>query len=455
MQPITTITEKKIYPLFILNAVLLVAGQLLLVREQFLELLVWQIVLHLIFIVLWKNKEQLGMKDIIVAAAVFRLLTAFTMPTLSDDVFRFIWDGQLIVKGENPMLTTPDNYLAAMPPIAGNYVYAMKLHGLINHPQFYTCYPPLMQGAFWLSAFLGGSSITASIIIIKLFISIVDVIGIIFLYKLLKKNNLNQKLIILYALNPIIIIEGAGNAHFEVVQAAFIFISLYYLHVKKMTTAAICWGLAIVTKLVPLMLLPLIVRWLGWKKGIIFSVISVFVAAISFLPFVSSNSLQGFGKSLNLYFQNFEFNGSIYYIAREIGWSIKGYNYISFIGPFLMSLFLGCYAILFFTKKTLTFNSFASASAIVFSLYYLFATTVHPWYFINLIPFAILAGKKYPFVWLAAAFLSYQAYSNHPFHEKMWVIAIEYAIPLFFIGYHLVKKYPHLAIRLRIHDTAT
>ncbi|MFX5562808.1 hypothetical protein ABTD73_20370, partial [Acinetobacter baumannii] len=85
-----------------------------------------------------------------------------------------------------------------------------------------------MQGAFWLSAFLGGSSITASIIIIKIFISIVDVVGIIFLYKLLKKNNLNEKLIILYALNPIIIIEGAGNAHFEVVQAAFIFISLYY-----------------------------------------------------------------------------------------------------------------------------------------------------------------------------------------------------------------------------------
>ncbi|MFX4865137.1 hypothetical protein ABTB62_20370, partial [Acinetobacter baumannii] len=79
----------------------------------------------------------------------------------------------------------------------------------------------------------------------------------------------------LYALNPIIIIEGAGNAHFEVVQAAYIFISLYYLHVKKITVAAIYWGLAIVTKLIPLMLLPLLIRWLGWKKGIIFSVISV------------------------------------------------------------------------------------------------------------------------------------------------------------------------------------
>lgn len=455
MQPITTITEKKVYPVLILNALLLVAGQLFLVREQFLGLLIWQITLHLIFIVLWKTKEQLGIRDIIIAAAVCRLLAAFTMPTLSDDVYRFIWDGQLIVRGENPMLTTPDNYLAAMLPTANNYIYATKLHGLINHPQFYTCYPPLMQGAFWLSAFLGGSSITASIIIIKIFISIVDVVGIIFLYKLLKKNNLNEKLIILYALNPIIIIEGAGNAHFEVVQAAYIFISLYYLHVKKITVAAIYWGLAIVTKLIPLMLLPLIIRWLGWKKGIIFSVISVFVAAICFLPFLSSNSLQGFGKSLNLYFQNFEFNGSIYYIAREIGWSIKGYNYISFIGPFLMCLFLGCYAVLFFIKRNLTFSSFASAAVIVISLYYLFATTVHPWYFINLIPFAIVAGKKYPFVWLAAAFLSYQAYSNNPFHEKMWVIAIEYAIPLFFIVYHLVRKSPHPAIRLRIHDTIT
>ncbi|WP_204310258.1 hypothetical protein, partial [Enterobacter cloacae] len=70
MQPITTITEKKVYPVFILNALLLVAGQLFLVREQFLGLLIWQITLHLIFIVLWKTKEQLGIRDIIIAAAV-------------------------------------------------------------------------------------------------------------------------------------------------------------------------------------------------------------------------------------------------------------------------------------------------------------------------------------------------------------------------------------------------
>ncbi|MGG2377359.1 hypothetical protein ACE400_29590, partial [Salmonella enterica] len=87
-------------------------------REQFLGLLIWQITLYLIFIVLWKTKEQLGIRDIIIAAAVCRLLAAFTMPTLSDDVYRFIWDGQLIVRGENPMLTTPDNYLAAMLPTA-------------------------------------------------------------------------------------------------------------------------------------------------------------------------------------------------------------------------------------------------------------------------------------------------------------------------------------------------
>ena len=54
-------------------------------------------------------------------------------------------------------------------------------------------------------------------------------------------------------------------------------------------------------------------------------------------------------KSIHLYFQKFEFNASVYYIIREIGFQMKGYNFIQTVGtisPFIVSKIL----LVFFKK---------------------------------------------------------------------------------------------------------
>lgn len=411
----------------LLYLVLLAFGQIFLKREAFVAILFWQVLLHILLFIFYKFRSQISIQHIVIFAIVARVIAAFLLPTLSDDVYRFIWDGQLIVTGNNPMLSTPNDYLASLSTTTPHLDYWVLLHSKINHPQFYTCYPPLMQGIFWIGAFLGSKSIVASIVIIKLIIAAGDMLAVYFLYRLLVYFKLDEKLLVLYALHPLVIIEGAGNAHFEVVQVALLLGSIFYLFHKKMLWAALFWAFAIITKLVPLMLLPLCVRYLGFKKSIQFIIIVLLIVIVTFLPFVSEASINGFSKSLNLYFQNFEFNASIYYVAREIGWWFKGYNYISFIGPFLMLLFLSIYAFIYFKNKQLTDVHFLKMIIVVFTLYYLFATTVHPWYIINLFPLAILTNKKYVWVWVSAAFLSYNAYGNTPFHENVWLIVLEYA----------------------------
>ncbi len=427
-------------------AITLFAGQNFISRENFTQLLIWQILQHGFFLFFYYKKEQISIKQIIIAAVILRIGSAFIIPSLSDDVYRFIWDGQLIVHGNNPLLTTPDNYLASLSTTTQGCDYYQKLHHLINHPQFYTCYPPLMQLVFTIAAFIGAKSIVVSIVIIKLIVALSDCIAILFLYKILQKLKLDVKLILLYAFNPLVIIEGVGNAHFEVMQVALMLVSIYYILENKLTIAAIFWGLAIVTKLLPLLLLPLLLRYLGWKKGIVFCLIAVGFASISFLPFISVQSINTFSQSLNLYFQNFEFNASIYYLAREIGWWVKGYNYISFIGPFLMAVFLLIYAIVFFTNKKLSFYSYSICVLMILSLYYFFATTVHPWYIINLLPFTLFTNKKYAFVWMSAAFLSYHAYGI-PFKENYWVIALEYVIVIGAALYSFKKESVVLSIK--------
>ena len=425
--------------LIVFFAITLFAGQYFIKRRDFNYLVGWQLILHLIFIIFYFTRKYISLQQLFFAAIILRIGSAFIMPSLSDDVYRFIWDGQLIVNGQNPLLTTPDNYLSALSNSSANYLYLQQLHGLINHPQFYTCYPPLLQGIFTVAAFFGGSSIFISIVIIKLIVAFADCVAVYFIVKILKKINADVKLVILYALNPLVIIEGAGNAHFEVMQVALLVISIYFILQYKYNSAAVFWGLAIVTKLLPLLLLPLIVRLLGLKKGILFCLIAVAVALVLFIPFVATGSIDGFAKSLSLYFQNFEFNASVYYVAREVGWWFKGYNYISFIGPFLMLIFLSMYAVIFFVKRKLSFNGFALFSLIILSLYYFFATTVHPWYILNLLPFALMAYKKYAFVWMGIAFLSYNAYDNINFKENYYLVGFEYLVVITAIFFSLKK----------------
>ena len=405
--------------------VLLLAGGLYLPREQFGWLLCWQVGLYILLGLLYKWRQQWSMKNIVIMALVARVVAAFIPPQLSDDVYRFIWDGQLVVHGYNPLLSTPDGLL---PALQTDTTFFTELHGLINHPQNYTCYPPLMQGICWLVAQLCGPHIVSNIIGIKLIIALVDSVAVVVLIKILRRLQLPATLAILYAFNPAVIIEGSGNAHFEVIQVCLIAAAIYYALQEKFWLAAGWWGLAIVTKLLPLLLLPLWIKKLGWKKGLLFSFISMTLAALSFLPFVSVDFLTGFGKSLNLYFQNFEFNASLYYIARQIGWWIKGYNYISFIGPLLMGIFLALYAYLFFSKQKQDWQGFSKMAIIVLTLYYLLATTVHPWYIINLLPFALMAGLRYPLIWCGVAFLSYHAYGAHGFAENPWLVAVEYGV---------------------------
>jgi alpha-1,6-mannosyltransferase len=415
----------------------LIAGLLFLKREQFGLLLAWQTVLYVFLVLLYQMRHIFRLSNIIKMAIAVRLVVAFIPPQLSDDIYRFIWDGQLMVHHQNPLLSTPDNLL---PLLKENTAYFTQLHGKINHPQFHTCYPPFMQLVFWMSAQLGGYNIITNIIILKLIIAITDSIAVVLLARLLQKLKLPVMLVILYAFNPAVIIEGTGNAHFEVMQVCFIVAAIYYSAQNKLLPAATLWGMAIITKLLPLVLLPLWIKKLGWKQGIIFSLISTGVAVLAFVPFISIEAINGFRQSLGLYFQNFEFNASVYYIARAIGWWAKGYNYISFVGPLLMGVFLIAYAVIFFTSRRANWYSFAVQAICVLALYYALATTVHPWYIINLLPFAILSGKRFPLVWCGVAFLSYHAYANDAFKEDLWITGLEYGIVVAAIIYEGRRK---------------
>jgi alpha-1,6-mannosyltransferase len=394
------------------------------------------------------------------ASVLFRCCFLFSIPHLSDDCYRFIWDGRLLAEGYHPFAELPRYYIENKIVIEG---IDQSLFDKLNSPDYFTIYPPVNQFIFWIAAKLSPNSIFGSIIVMRLFILAAEMGSLLLIRKILYHYELPAKNILLYALNPLVIIELTGNLHFEALMIFFLLSSFWLMIKNKLALSAIQFSLAICSKLLPIILLPLLLVRLGWKKAAVFYLSVGLCGILFFLPLLNTEIISGFRESLGYYFKKFEFNASIYYLVREWGFWKYGYNIIQTVG---IKLAMYCAsAILLYTiwdfiqnfktnrqYKTLpTANSSSVASAkedctlppaylIVLTIYFSFSTIVHPWYIATLLALSVFTRFRFPVAWTGLIFLTYAGYSINGFSENLWLTALEYSIVIGFIGFECLRK---------------
>ena len=416
-------------------------------RNSFNELLFLWVSLFICFYFLIKS-NHINFSTLIGLSLLFRLIFLFAIPNLSQDFYRFIWDGRMILEGLNPYLYVPETFIqqGLHPATETNALYNGM--GELNGSH-YTNYPPLNQLCFFIAALIANKSIFGSVILLRIITILADIGILYFGKKLLEQLNLPVKKIFLYILNPFIIIEMTGNLHFESVMLFFLVWSFYKLLQQKIIWAGILFACAVSIKLIPLLFLPLFLKWfiyknkswrVGFKSLVIFYLTVIITNLLFFLPFYSSELITNYTNSVGLWFRNFEFNASIYYILREIGYWFTGYNEIATIGkitPIFTILFL-----LFFTffKKNINLKQLTTSMLFCLCFYYFTATTVHPWYIATPLILSVFTRFKFPVVWSFVIILSYQAYANTPWQENLWFVALEYVILFGFLIYELKNK---------------
>src|SRR5690606_4816398 len=132
--------------------------------------------------------------------------------------------------------------------------------------------------------------------------------------------------------------------------------------------------------------------------------------------------------TVGLWFSNFEFNASIYYLLREIGFWYSGYNQIAVIGkllPILVIIYVLYLAVFTQQKSHITF---IKTMLFAFTAYLLLSTTVHPWYLTTLLFLSVFTNYKFPLVWTYVIILSYIAYASPTTSENLWLISLEYTV---------------------------
>jgi hypothetical protein len=421
-----------------------------------------------------------------------RVALAFGFPLLSDDVYRFIWDGHLIVSGENPFAELPAYYLTEGNEVAG---LSQALFDRLNSPDYYTIYPPVAQSVFTLAVWVSPNSWYGAAVVMKLFLLACELGSLWLLWRLFRarpqdakigfsdttqrgayiilpsepsplspgsrrereagsveaaqrkgqgERGLSRTNLLFYWLNPLIIVEVLGNLHFEGAMVFFLLLAYYLLQRSRWIAGAVAMAASVASKLLPLMLLPLLIRrlwewpikswWSSGKRFYVFSLAFGVACLLFFAPLLlSPGFLEGFQSSLELYQKKFEFNASIYYVARAIGYLQVGWNQIATIGPSLAKAAGVGILLLALLDRRRDWASLPVGWMWAFVLYLLFATTVHPWYLSIPIMLCCFTRWRFPLVWSFLIMLTYVSYVGVPYRENLWLVGLEYLTVLVFL----------------------
>lgn len=393
-------------------------------REQFTQLVLLYTFLFSCYV--YVINQKLNIWHGITAAILLRLVLLMAAPNLSDDYYRFIWDGRLLAAGFNPYLHLPSYFIDSDTPAVPGISAA--LYEQLNSPNYYSVYPPIAQGIFWLAEFLSGGSMLGSIVVMRLVILLAETGSTLLLLRLLRKMGLSDKHVLLYALNPLVILELTGNLHFEALLIFFLLLAAYLLLYQRHLLAGVAFGAAVASKLLPLMFLPFVLRRLGWQKFLLFLGALLLAVGLLFYPLLSREVIWNILQSIDLYFQSFEFNASFYYLLRWLGYRLTGTNWIYIIGPLLSSITLLLILALATSKRLGSLRRMTGYMAAALTLYLLLSTTVHPWYLTTLIALTAMSNFRYAVVWSGLAILSYAAYQTADYKENLVLVTLEYTI---------------------------
>ncbi len=374
------------------------------------------IVAALAFSLYYGESKNIGWspRTVIIIAAALRLLFLFRSPELSDDIFRYLWDGLTSAHGGNPYAFAPS---AAQPAADGLLAH-------VNHPHLITIYPPAAQIIFAEGALLGG------MLGMKALLVAADVAVCAIILRLLSRMKLPPSRAVIYAWHPLPILEIASSGHIDGAGVFFLMLAFMFLIPAKNAPslpgsrswlppalAGLAFSAAALVKLFPLVLFPLFVFLAGRKGRGAFIAGAAFGAAMLTVPFLPH--VFNIFSTLDVYVRNWEFAGFAFQALHLLIPAGAAARWL------LAAFFLLITAFVYFSlfrkregreKDVSPFSLFPAAFQAAYGItlaFLLLTPTLHPWYALYLACFLPFVPGAAGLVMTWAVLLSYRVLINY------------------------------------------
>ena len=342
-----------------------------------------------------------GAVFIVALAARMALLAA--PPSLSDDIYRYVWEGRVLLHGGNPWSQCPLD-----PALMG--LRDARVFPSVNHPALATIYPPLAEGGFALVA-----ALSPTIPAMKLWVIAHDLALVALLIAFLRRQGRSPAWAMVYGWNPLVLVEYAGSGHNDPTAMLWLLLALAARRERPMLSAA-ALGTGVMVKLGPLVALPFLWRFWPWRARLLaLALLAVGLAGFAWLT-------RGAHSGLHAYWASWRNNDLVFEALER--WT----------GSFQTARALSIAAVLAVAGLALRRGwGTVHAARATFKTGLLVSPVAHPWYqgwILMLEPF----GPTAPWILLSAtAILSYGMFKSpaegRDFHLPLAWRMVEYGVP--------------------------
>ena len=346
-------------------------------------------------------------------ALLMRLPLLASAPALSDDVFRYVWEGRVTAAGGDPYDESP------MDPGLADLITDAPEWASINHRELPAIYPPGTQWVFAGIASMGADPTTFRAAMVGF-----DLLLILGICLLLQLRGLPTRRAVLYAWHPLVVVEVSGSGHYEPLALLPLIGALLAWTLRRPLLAYALWGVAFATKYVGAGAALFAARsQLGRNHAMQAAfglTLLALIAAIPAVPFALDGTLPV--GSLGTYAKDWAHNSSVHALLS------------TYIGFHPARLVAGGLFLLWTGKLLAREQEPARGFFLLFVGLILFSPVVHPWYALWVIVLLPLFPSTSVTLFSVLLPLSYLAWTSAIGGQGWvlpgWVPWLEYGLPV-------------------------
>ena len=190
---------------------------------------------------------------ILLASLAFRLTLAPLRPTLSDDIFRYRFDGQVQSLGFNPYSVRPDDPRFAA--LAVHSIHEIPGHGIRS------IYPPVSE-----LVFAAAWRLVPSPVAYKTPFLLADLVVLLALAWWTRRGHARNYQLAIYGWNPLVVVEFAASGHNDALAlAATVGATLLIIGPRRVLSTMLL-AAGVLAKAFPAVLVPLWLARLKWPR---------------------------------------------------------------------------------------------------------------------------------------------------------------------------------------------